>query len=128
VTTGTAHAKLLHIVVIPTPQAEESRKLMPREKRYYVYIMASISGVQHKSGETDSFTRRYRIHKLVYYEAFQYVNDAISCETEIKKWRREKKIALIVAQNAEWNDLSAGWGKPAVMRKIPPASLCSASE
>ena len=110
---------------------------MSREKRYHVYIMASISGVlyvgvtgflyarvlQHKSGETDGFTRRYRVHKLVYYETFRYVNNALARETEIKKWRREKKVALIEAQNPAWKDLAADWGKPAVMRsQIPPAS------
>jgi putative endonuclease len=110
---------------------------MAREKRYYVYILASISGVlyvgvtgflyarvlQHKSGETDGFTRHYRVHKLVYYETFRYVNHALARETEIKKWRREKKVALIEAQNPTWKDLAADWGKPAVMRRqIPPAS------
>jgi putative endonuclease len=106
---------------------------MAREKRYYVYIMASIRGVlyvgvtgflyarvlQHKSGETDGFTRRYRVHKLVYYESFRYVNNAIARETEIKKWRREKKVALIEAGNPTW-------GKPAGMRQIPPPPLRSA--
>jgi putative endonuclease len=116
---------------------------LAREKRYYVYIMASISRVlyvgitgfllarvlQHKSGQTDGFTRRYRVHRLVYYENFRYVNNAIAHETEIKKWRREKKIALIEAQNPTWEDLAADWGKPAVMRKqIPPPPLRSASE
>ena len=101
-----------------------------REKRYYVYIMASkgrvlyvgVTGflfarvLQHKSGETDGFTSRYKITRLVYYEVFQYVNNAIARETEIKKWRREKKIALIEASNATWEDLAADWGKPAEMK------------
>ena len=82
---------------------------MPREKRYYVYIMASKSRVlyigvtgflmsrmlQHKAGEIEGFTKRYNITRLVYYEVFQYVNNAIARETEIKKWRREKKVTLI---------------------------------
>ncbi len=97
---------------------------MPREKKYYVYIMASKSRVlyvgitgflmarvlQHKAGETDSFTKRYNISRLVYYEVFQYVNNAIARETEIKKWRREKKVALIVASNRTWEDLAARLG------------------
>ena len=67
-----------------------------REKRYYVYIMASkgrvlyvgVTGflfarvLQHKSGETDGFTSRYKITRLVYYEVFQYVNNAIARETD----------------------------------------------
>jgi len=82
---------------------------LPREKRYYVYIMASKSRVlyigvtgflmsrmlQHKAGEIEGFTKRYNITRLVYYEVFQYVNNAIARETEIKKWRREKKVTLI---------------------------------
>ena len=72
---------------------------MPRDKRYYIYVLASISRIlyvgvtgflvarilQHKSGETDGFTRRYRVHRLVYYETFRYVNNAIAREKETKK-------------------------------------------
>ena len=68
--------------------------------------------LQHKSGETDGFTRRYNITRLVYYETFRYVNNAIARETEIKKWRREKKVALIESVNPLWNDLAADWGQP----------------
>ena len=103
---------------------------MPRERSYYVYIMASKSRVlyvgitgflmarvlRHKAGEGGAFTRKYRVHRLVYYRSFQNVGDAIASETEIKKWRREKKVALIRADNPTWEDLSAGWGEPAVMR------------
>ncbi len=99
---------------------------MPREKRYYVYILASKSRVlyvgvtgfllprvlQHKSREVDGFTKRYNVNRLVYYEAFQYVNDAIARETEIKKWRRAKKIALIEPSNPTWEDLASDWGNP----------------
>ena len=109
-------------LVIPT---EGRNLLLPREKRYYVYIMASkgrvlyigVTGflmprvLQHKAGESD-FTKRYNINRLVYYESFQYVNNALARETEIKKWRREKKIALIEAPNPTWEDLAAEWGKP----------------
>ena len=41
---------------------------------------------------------------------------AIARETEMKKWRREKKVALIKERNPTWEDLSEGWGEPAVMR------------
>jgi len=66
--------------------------------------------LQHKAADADSFTRRYNINRLVCYETFQCVNNALARETEIKKWRREK-IALIVATNATWEDLAADWGK-----------------
>jgi putative endonuclease len=55
--------------------------------------------LQHKSGETDSFTHRYRVHRLVYYETYRLVNNALARETETKKWRREKKVALTGAQS-----------------------------
>jgi putative endonuclease len=98
---------------------------LPREKKYYVYIMASKSRVlyvgvtgylmarvlQHKAGDADGFTKRYNVTRLVYYEVFQYVNNAIARETEIKKWRREKKVALILASNRTWEDLAADWGQ-----------------
>src|ERR1700676_4215522 len=103
---------------------------MVRERRYYVYILASkgrvlyvgVTGflmarlLRHKAGGGGAFTRKYRVHRLVYYHSFQNVGDAIAHETEIKKWRREKKVALIRAENPTWEDLSAGWGEAAVMK------------
>ena len=105
---------------------------MARSKRYYVYIMASKSRVlyvgvtgfllprvlQHRVGDVDGFTKRFRITRLVYYEMFQYVDNAIARETAIKKWRREKRVALIEAKNPTWEDLAAGWGKPVAMRTV----------
>ena len=102
---------------------------MARERRYYVYIMASKSRVlyigvtgflmarvlRHKAGDGGAFTRKYSVHRLVYYQVFQNVGDAIARETEMKKWRREKKVELIRADNPTWEDLSAGWGEAAVM-------------
>jgi len=100
------------------------------ERLYYVYIMASKSRViyvgmtgflmarvlRHRAGEGGAFTQKYRVHRLVYYHCFRNVSDAIARETEIKKWRREKKLALIHAENPTWEDLAAGWGEAAVMR------------
>jgi len=102
---------------------------MVRERRYYVYILASKSRViyvgvsgflmprvlRHKAGEGGAFTRKYRVHRLVYFQSNQNVGDAIARETEIKGWRREKKVALIHADNPTWEDLGEGWGGPAVM-------------
>jgi putative endonuclease len=98
---------------------------MPREKRYHVYILSSKGRVlyvgmtgfltarilQHKTRKTAGFTRRYHVDRLVYWEVFQYVNNAIARETEIKAWRREKKVALIEANNPLWSDLAADWGQ-----------------
>ena len=53
----------------------------------------------------NSFSDRYNTEKLVYYELFGSVEEAIAREKEIKKWRREKKEALIKAMNPQWTDL-----------------------
>ena len=61
---------------------------------------------QHKSHfYKKSFSARYNIEYLVYYESFGSTTDAIAREKEIKKWRREKKDALINSMNPEWRDL-----------------------
>ncbi len=68
---------------------------------------------EHKGGsQEDSFTQRYRLDRLVYCERFQSIYDAIDREKKIKGWLRVKKIALIVASNPTWRDLSEDWGKP----------------
>jgi putative endonuclease len=75
--------------------------------RYYVYILSNVSRMlytgmtndlasrvrQHKEKHVEGFTRRYNLHRLVYYEEFQDVRKAIAREKEIKSWRRDKKIA-----------------------------------
>jgi putative endonuclease len=99
---------------------------MREEKRYYVYIMASRSrtlytgvtgdlyhrALQHKRGEIEGFTRRYHINRLVYYEEFKYIGNAITREKQIKAWTRAKRLALIATDNPTWQDLAEGWGKP----------------
>jgi len=96
-----------------------------QEKRYYVYIMASLSGTlytgvtnsvrrrshEHKCGEGSSFAARYEVNRLVYYEVFRYVNNAIAREKQIKGWRRSRKVALIESQNPGWRDLSKDFAK-----------------
>jgi putative endonuclease len=99
---------------------------MREEKRYYVYIMASLSltlytgvtgsiynrALQHKAGEVEGFTKKYHINRLVYYETFKYVNNAIAREKQIKAWTRAKRLALIKTMNPAWQDLAESWGKP----------------
>jgi len=82
---------------------------MGLERSHCVYIKASKSRVlyvgvtgflmarvlRHRAGEGGKFTRRYQVHRLVYFASFRNVGDVIARETEIKKWRREKKVALI---------------------------------
>jgi putative endonuclease len=93
----------------------------------YVYILASgfkhlYIGLttkieqriwEHKSGAfPDSFTARYNIRDLVYFEQFGSIQTAIAREKQLKRWSRVKKIRLVVAANPDWRDLSADWGKP----------------
>ena len=89
---------------------------------FYVYIMACTTrrtiyiGMtnsllariqQHRRQESSSFSAQYHTLHLVYYEVFHDVRDAIARETQIKKWRREKKDWLIGRMNPGWEDLSA---------------------
>ena len=86
----------------------------------YVYIMASkrngtlYIGVtndlalrvdEHRQGLVSGFTKRYDVHRLVYYEEHEDVRDAIVREKQMKKWRRRWKINLIEDVNPDWRDL-----------------------
>ncbi|MDH3892298.1 MAG: GIY-YIG nuclease family protein [candidate division Zixibacteria bacterium] len=88
--------------------------------QYYVYIVASdrhgtlytgITGdlvgriYQHKSGSVEGFTKKYKVHRLVYYETHDDVYAAITREKQIKKWRRAWKIRMIEKENPNWEDL-----------------------
>lgn len=92
-----------------------------RDHNYYVYILASrrngtlYAGVtnnltrrvhEHRSGMANSFTRRYRVYTLVWFEHHTDIQAAILREKRIKKWRRAWKITLIERENPEWRDLS----------------------
>jgi putative endonuclease len=57
-----------------------------------------------------SFTAKYEVNRLVYYEVFHYVNNAIAREKQIKGWRRSRKVALIESQNPSWRDISKDFG------------------
>jgi putative endonuclease len=102
-----------------------------RERSYFVYIMSNRSktlytGItnnlfrrvwEHKQGDGSEFCRHYKLDRLVYFERFQYVGNAISREKQIKGLLRIKKIALIVAMNPAWRDLSEGRYEPKPFRK-----------
>jgi len=72
--------------------------------------------LDHKEGEIDGFTKRYKTNRLVYFEVFHDVRMAIRREKQIKSWTRAKRIALIKSQNPTWVDLAADWGKPFKMQ------------
>ena len=64
---------------------------------------------EHRNGLADGFTKKYNVHKLVYYENTNDVYSAISREKQLKGWRRSKKNALIAKMNPDWHDLSDDW-------------------
>ena len=59
----------------------------------------------HKNGVGSEFTARYHFDRLVYYEEYDSPEDVIAREKEIKRWRRQKKNALVEVLNPQWNDL-----------------------
>jgi putative endonuclease len=64
---------------------------------------------EHKNKLNKGFSKKYNLNKLMYFEVFKEINDAIKREKNIKKWKREWKINLINKENPEWNDLSMNW-------------------
>ena len=90
-------------------------------REYYVYILTnktnsvlyigvtnSLSNrlAQHKESGENHFTARYNTRKLVYFEPFSGIENAISREKQLKRWTREKKNLLIETKNPNWDDLS----------------------
>lgn len=63
--------------------------------------------LEHKSGKGFAFTSRYSIKKLVWFETYSSIQDAIAREKQIKAGSRSRKVALIESMNPEWEDLSA---------------------
>lgn len=89
-------------------------------KSYYVYILASRKNgtlyigitsdllrrvLDHREEKIKGFTQKYHIHLLVYFEACDSPGAAIQREKQLKKWKRDWKIALIEKENPEWKDL-----------------------
>lgn len=64
---------------------------------------------EHKNDINDGFTKKYQCNKLVYFEEHKYIYNAIDRENQLKKWRRNKKEALIGNINPSWKDLSLEW-------------------
>ncbi len=64
---------------------------------------------EHKNKLYEGFTEKYSLHILVYFEQFQYVNDAIKREKQLKNWNRQWKIDWIEKENKNWEDLSSDW-------------------
>ena len=94
------------------------------DRRGYVYILTNAynrvlyTGVtsdisarmaQHRSGTGSAFVRRYRAHKLVYYEEHERITEAILREKQLKAGPRCRKVELIESVNPQWQDLSESW-------------------
>ena len=92
--------------------------------QYYVYILSNMKngtlyiGVtndlerrmfEHKGKLVGGYTAKYGLAKLMYFESFQYVNDAINRVKQLKNWNRQWKIDLIEKDNINWIDLSIDW-------------------
>lgn len=100
-------------------------RLMREQRIYFVYIMTNRSktlytGItnnlvrrvrEHKLGIGSVFTSKYKMDRLVYFERFADVRNAIEREKSIKNWHRIRKIELIVSVNPAWRDLSLEWEK-----------------
>ncbi|MFK7750514.1 MAG: GIY-YIG nuclease family protein [Kordia sp.] len=92
--------------------------------QYYVYILSNKKngtlyiGVsnnlerrmfEHKNKLIDGFSKKYNLTKLMYFEIFQHIDEAIKREKRLKKWKRQWKINLIEENNPNWNDLASDW-------------------
>ena len=91
-----------------------------KEKQVFIYIMANkrngtlytrVTNAlsnrvwQHKQNMTEGFTKKYKVHKLVYFEQHESMHLAIEREKQVKNWKRQWKLSLIEKENPEWNDL-----------------------
>ncbi|PIV11091.1 endonuclease [Candidatus Roizmanbacteria bacterium CG_4_10_14_0_2_um_filter_36_35] len=90
---------------------------------YYIYIMSSFSGIlyigvtnnlqrrvfEHKQELVEGFSKKYKCKKLVYFEEYKDVKQAIAREKQLKNWNRKKKEWLIKRVNLDFKDLSEDW-------------------
>ena len=79
-----------------------------RSRCLYIGVTSELSGRvwEHKNGVYEGFSKKYKIHLLVYHESFDDIESAIAREKQLKGWSRAKKIALIEKMNPGWEDLS----------------------
>jgi putative endonuclease len=94
--------------------------MLRHQKCWYVYILASLSGTlyvgltddlrsrmaEHKQGLIEGFTKKYNVDRLLYFEVLNDPIKAADRERQIKRYRREKKIALFLPTNPNWRDLT----------------------
>ena len=97
---------------------------MSSDDRYYVYILSNASRTlyigmtndlarrvwQHKNKAVPGFTSKYHVTQLVYFEEAAHPQVAIAREKQLKSWKREKKLKLVLSVNPTWRDLAAEEG------------------
>jgi len=90
---------------------------------FYVYIIGNSKPVlyigvtsdikkriwQHKNKEVEGFSSKYNLNKVLFFEEFVNIEDAISSEKSMKNWKREWKLNLIRKDNPSFNDLAKDW-------------------
>ena len=81
------------------------------ETTFYIGVTGNLENRiwQHKNKVVDSFSKKYNLTKLVYYELTENVETALNREKQLKRWHREWKINLIKQMNPNFDDLSADW-------------------
>ncbi|HZL26132.1 MAG TPA: GIY-YIG nuclease family protein [Acidobacteriaceae bacterium] len=96
----------------------------------YTYILGSLTGVlyigvtsklglrifQHKSGIFEGFSKTYNCSRLLHFERYEDIRNAIAREKQLKGWRREKKLNLIRTTNPDFKDLAEPWGSKLITR------------
>jgi len=70
---------------------------------------------RHRAGQLRGFTSRYRVYRLVRFEQFETMYNAISREKQLKRWHRQWKIKLIESENPQWVDLAPSLGLPPLL-------------
>jgi putative endonuclease len=100
---------------------------MSSERSYWVYILASKIGgtlyigvtnnlvrrvYEHKMELAEGFTKKYKVHRLVYFEQYSDIENAIVREKRLKKWNRAWKVKLIEELNPNWDDLYPSIASP----------------
>lgn len=98
-----------------------------KSRRLYTGITGDLIKrvFQHKNKTIPGFAARYQFDMLVYCEEYSQVVNAIAREKEIKAWRREKKLRLILDDNPDWADLSAEWEEDMSWKAISDKELKS---
>jgi len=78
-----------------------------KDQTYYTGITQNLERRinEHRNGLVEGFSKKYNLKKLVYFDVFSRITDAIAVEKKIKGWLRRRKIELVASKNPKWEDL-----------------------